>query len=153
MAAGGLAGASSLVFVYSLDYARTRLANDAKRPGPPPPRLRPRRGAMPHALEAGGGGLPGARATPAQPASGGGCLPQPSWAVCATGEGAHQGHTSREGERDDKAPPAHTQHQHPQPTQGRAGPPPPTTRGPPQPDPVFSETPLSPLGWVWVMIY
>jgi len=30
MAAGGAAGASSLVFVYSLDYARTRLANDAK---------------------------------------------------------------------------------------------------------------------------
>merc|ERR1711933_10862 len=27
---GGLAGASSLFFVYSLDYARTRLANDAK---------------------------------------------------------------------------------------------------------------------------
>ncbi|KAJ3327857.1 ADP/ATP carrier protein aac3 [Blyttiomyces sp. JEL0837] len=27
---GGLAGASSLLFVYSLDYARTRLANDAK---------------------------------------------------------------------------------------------------------------------------
>jgi len=30
MASGGLAGASSLVFVYSLDYARTKLANDAK---------------------------------------------------------------------------------------------------------------------------
>lgn len=30
MASGGLAGASSLCFVYSLDYARTRLANDAK---------------------------------------------------------------------------------------------------------------------------
>ena len=30
MASGGLAGASSLVFVYSLDYARTRLANDLK---------------------------------------------------------------------------------------------------------------------------
>ena len=43
--------------------------------------------------------LPGARATPAQPASGGGCLPQPRWAVCATGAGAHQGQTSREGER------------------------------------------------------
>jgi solute carrier family 25 (adenine nucleotide translocator) protein 4/5/6/31 len=28
--AGGAAGASSLLFVYSLDYARTRLANDAK---------------------------------------------------------------------------------------------------------------------------
>lgn len=27
---GGAAGAGSLVFVYSLDYARTRLANDAK---------------------------------------------------------------------------------------------------------------------------
>ncbi|CAN1230943.1 ADP,ATP carrier protein 3, mitochondrial [Linum perenne] len=27
---GGAAGASSLLFVYSLDYARTRLANDAK---------------------------------------------------------------------------------------------------------------------------
>lgn len=27
---GGLAGATSLLFVYSLDYARTRLANDAK---------------------------------------------------------------------------------------------------------------------------
>lgn len=30
MASGGAAGASSLAFVYSLDYARTRLANDAK---------------------------------------------------------------------------------------------------------------------------
>jgi solute carrier family 25 (adenine nucleotide translocator) protein 4/5/6/31 len=30
MASGGLAGASSMVFVYSLDFARTRLANDAK---------------------------------------------------------------------------------------------------------------------------
>jgi len=30
LAAGGAAGASSLFFVYSLDYARTRLANDAK---------------------------------------------------------------------------------------------------------------------------
>jgi solute carrier family 25 (adenine nucleotide translocator) protein 4/5/6/31 len=30
MAAGGAAGACSLFFVYSLDYARTRLANDAK---------------------------------------------------------------------------------------------------------------------------
>jgi len=30
LASGGAAGASSLVFVYSLDYARTRLANDNK---------------------------------------------------------------------------------------------------------------------------
>jgi solute carrier family 25 (adenine nucleotide translocator) protein 4/5/6/31 len=30
MASGGMAGASSLLFVYSLDYARTRLANDTK---------------------------------------------------------------------------------------------------------------------------
>ena len=30
IASGGLAGAMSLCFVYSLDYARTRLANDAK---------------------------------------------------------------------------------------------------------------------------
>jgi len=30
MASGGLAGAASMVFVYSLDYARTRLANDNK---------------------------------------------------------------------------------------------------------------------------
>ncbi|KAJ7981491.1 ADP,ATP carrier protein mitochondrial-like [Quillaja saponaria] len=30
MASGGAAGASSLLFVYSIDYARTRLANDAK---------------------------------------------------------------------------------------------------------------------------
>merc|ERR1712065_31578 len=30
MASGGLAGAASLCFVYSLDYARTRIANDAK---------------------------------------------------------------------------------------------------------------------------
>jgi len=30
IASGGLAGATSLLFVYSLDYARTRLANDAK---------------------------------------------------------------------------------------------------------------------------
>jgi len=31
MASGGLAGALSLCFVYSLDYARTRLANDMKK--------------------------------------------------------------------------------------------------------------------------
>merc|ERR1712087_402453 len=30
VAAGGLAGAMSLCFVYSLDYARTRLASDTK---------------------------------------------------------------------------------------------------------------------------
>jgi len=30
VASGGVAGAMSLCFVYSLDYARTRLANDAK---------------------------------------------------------------------------------------------------------------------------
>ncbi|KAM0044476.1 putative ADP/ATP carrier protein, eukaryotic type [Helianthus debilis subsp. tardiflorus] len=30
IASGGFAGASSLVFVFSLDYARTHLANDAK---------------------------------------------------------------------------------------------------------------------------
>jgi len=30
LASGGLAGAASLTFVYHLDYARTRLANDAK---------------------------------------------------------------------------------------------------------------------------
>merc|ERR1712060_181444 len=30
VASGGLAGAMSLCFVYSLDYARTRLANDTK---------------------------------------------------------------------------------------------------------------------------
>ena len=29
-----------------------------------------------------------------------GCLPQPRWALCATGAGAHQGQTSREGEKD-----------------------------------------------------
>ena len=46
------------------------------------------------------GHLPGARATPAQPASGGGCLPQPTCAVCATGGGAHQGQTSHEGKKD-----------------------------------------------------
>merc|ERR1712036_175935 len=33
VAAGGLAGTMSLLFVYSLDYARTRLANDAKGKG------------------------------------------------------------------------------------------------------------------------
>lgn len=33
IASGGCAGAMSLVFVYSLDYARTRLANDAKSAG------------------------------------------------------------------------------------------------------------------------
>jgi solute carrier family 25 (adenine nucleotide translocator) protein 4/5/6/31 len=33
MASGGIAGALSLVFVYSLDYARTRLANDNKSAG------------------------------------------------------------------------------------------------------------------------
>ena len=30
IASGGLAGTTSLMFVYSLDYARTRLANDSK---------------------------------------------------------------------------------------------------------------------------
>lgn len=30
LASGGMAGASSLFFVYSLDYARTRLTNDNK---------------------------------------------------------------------------------------------------------------------------
>ena len=33
IASGGAAGAMSLCFVYSLDYARTRLANDAKSKG------------------------------------------------------------------------------------------------------------------------
>lgn len=33
IASGGAAGAMSLMFVYSLDYARTRLANDAKASG------------------------------------------------------------------------------------------------------------------------
>jgi len=33
IASGGVAGAMSLCFVYSLDYARTRLANDAKAAG------------------------------------------------------------------------------------------------------------------------
>ncbi|KAG5361882.1 ADP,ATP carrier protein 2 [Yarrowia sp. C11] len=33
LASGGLAGATSLAFVYSLDFARTRLANDAKSVG------------------------------------------------------------------------------------------------------------------------
>ena len=33
IASGGMAGAMSLCFVYSLDYARTRLANDAKSAG------------------------------------------------------------------------------------------------------------------------
>ena len=76
--------------------------------------------------------LPGARATPAQPASDGGCLPRPRWAVCAKGGGTHQGQTSRERERDDKGPPAHTPHQHQQPTHGRPGPPHPN-RVPPSP--------------------
>ena len=39
--------------------------------------------------------LPGAKATPAQPPSGGGCLLQPRWAVCATGAGAHEGQGKR----------------------------------------------------------
>ena len=33
IASGGFAGTMSLLFVYSLDYARTRLANDAKGKG------------------------------------------------------------------------------------------------------------------------
>ena len=32
--------------------------------------------------------------------AGGGGLPQPRWAVCATGAGAHQGQTNCEGEKD-----------------------------------------------------
>ena len=47
----------------------------------------------------GGGGGCIKRGGGAQPASGGGCLPQPRWAVCTTGAGAHQGQTSREGEK------------------------------------------------------
>ena len=51
-------------------------------------------------LGGGGGGRRRRQApTPAQPASGGGCLLQPRWAVCATGVGAHQGQTNREGEK------------------------------------------------------
>ena len=86
--------------------------------------------------------LLGARATPAQPASGGGCLPQPRWAVCATGGGAHQGQTSHKGERDSKGPPAHTPHQHQQPTQmaPKSHPPHPLS---PQPDPVYPCTAMS----------
>ena len=38
-------------------------------------------------LVSGGGG---GGATPAQPASGGGCLPQTRWAVCTTGGGAQE---------------------------------------------------------------
>ena len=57
----------------------------------------------------------------------------PEWAVCAKGGGAHQGQTSREGERDDKGPPAHTPHQRPQLTQGRPGPPPPSVVPPARP--------------------
>ena len=34
------------------------------------------------------------------PGAHGGCLPQPRWAVCTTGAGAHRGQTSREGEKD-----------------------------------------------------
>ena len=45
-----------------------------------------------------GGGL--GRHSRGEPASGGGCLPQPRWAVCATGAGAHQGQTNRKGEKD-----------------------------------------------------
>lgn len=30
LASGGMAGATSLLFVYSIDYARTRLTNDNK---------------------------------------------------------------------------------------------------------------------------
>ena len=41
--------------------------------------------------------LPGARATPAQPASGGGCLPQPKWAACATGARAIRGRPAVRG--------------------------------------------------------
>jgi solute carrier family 25 (adenine nucleotide translocator) protein 4/5/6/31 len=33
IASGGAAGGLSLIFVYSLDYARTRMANDAKEAG------------------------------------------------------------------------------------------------------------------------
>lgn len=33
LASGGLAGATGQLFVYSLDYTRTRLANDAKKGG------------------------------------------------------------------------------------------------------------------------
>ena len=74
-----------------------------------------------------------------------GVSPQPRLAVCATGGGAHQGQTSREEERDGKGPPAHTPHQHPQPTQGRPGPPHPTP-GPPSPTQCTPAPPLHTIG-------
>ena len=104
--------------------------------------------------------LPGSTATPAQPASGGGCLPQPRWAVCAIQGEANQGQTSREGEGDDKGTPHQTPHQHQQPTPGCPAPlpPPPTPPHPgsPPPHPVYpcrhggynsagSRTPTTPL--------
>ena len=44
--------------------------------------------------------FPGANFSDVGGWGGGGCLPQPRWAVCATGAGAHQGQTGREGEKD-----------------------------------------------------
>ena len=45
-----------------------------------------------------------------------GVSPAAKMSCLCSGGGAHQGKTSREGKRDDKGPPAHTPHQHPQPT-------------------------------------
>ena len=42
----------------------------------------------------------GCQGNPCSTSIRGGCLLQPRWDVCATGAGAHQGQTSREGEKD-----------------------------------------------------
>ena len=48
----------------------------------------------------GGGVATGCQGNPCSTGISWGCLPQPRWAVCATGAGAHQWQTSREGEKD-----------------------------------------------------
>ena len=45
-------------------------------------------------------GIPCQPQAPPHPVPLWGCLPQPRWAVCATGAGAHQGQLSREGGKD-----------------------------------------------------
>ena len=68
--------------------------------------------------------LPGARATHAQPASGGGCLPQPGWAISTTRLGARQGHTKWDGMGGGTANPNPHRHRQPSPGCTRPSPPP-----------------------------
>ena len=85
------------------------------------------------------------------------CLTSINWGVSPAAQmgclhnrrGSPPGQTSREGERDNKGPPAHTPHQHQQPTQGRPSPPHPT-HGPPSLTPCTHAPPFRTTGTVAV---